>query len=43
MKGCYIYCTDEETQEYFKNKLSITGKEGSYTNIDDGTSVNTDN
>ena len=19
MKGCYIYCTDPETQEYFKN------------------------
>ena len=23
MKGCYIYCTDPETQEYFKRKLSI--------------------
>lgn len=23
MKGCYIYCTDHETQEYFRNKLTI--------------------
>lgn len=22
MKGCYIYCTDEETQSYFKNLIS---------------------
>jgi len=43
MKGCYIYCTDKETQEYFRNKLSIVGKGSSYTNISDGTSVNTDN
>jgi len=21
MKGCYIYCTDKETQEYFRNRL----------------------
>ena len=43
MKGCYIHCTDKETQEYFKNKLSGIGKESLYTNISDGTSVNTDN
>lgn len=23
MKGCYIYCEDEETREYFKSKLKI--------------------
>lgn len=23
MKGCYIYCTDPETQEFFKKKLSL--------------------
>ncbi len=23
MKGCFVYCTDPETQEYFKRKLSI--------------------
>ncbi len=23
MKGCYIYCTDPETQEYFKSRLSL--------------------
>jgi len=22
MKGCYIYCTDQETGEYFKNKIA---------------------
>lgn len=22
MKGCYIYCTDEETREYFKSLLN---------------------
>ena len=21
MKGCYIYCTDKEIEEYFKNAL----------------------
>jgi len=29
MKGCYIYCTDPETQQYFKEKLS----KNSSTNI----------
>ena len=23
MKGCFIYCTDPETQEYFKRKLEV--------------------
>jgi hypothetical protein len=26
MKGCYIYCTDPETQHYFKEKLSGNSK-----------------
>lgn len=43
MKGCYIYCTDPETQEYFKEHLSLTGKENTkYSNIPDGISINTD-
>ena len=21
MKGCYIYCTDQETREYFKSRM----------------------
>lgn len=25
LKGCYIYCTDPETQEYFKHALKDTG------------------
>lgn len=43
MKGCYIYCTDKETQEYFKNKLLFNKKDKLYTNISDGVSLNTDN
>lgn len=27
MKGCYIWCTDEETNEYFKSLLGATNKE----------------
>jgi DUF2075 family protein len=26
MKGCYVYCTDEETGEYFKSRLSGRGE-----------------
>lgn len=26
MKGCYIYCTDSETQKYFKEKLAKSSK-----------------
>lgn len=29
MKGCYIYCTDKETSEYFKNAVGKKVKEGS--------------
>lgn len=43
MKGCYIYCTDPETQDYFKNQLfSNNQKDFSYKNISDGTSLNID-
>lgn len=46
LKGCYIYSTDEETQEYFKNKLLLINnknRDGMYSNISDGTSLNIDN
>jgi hypothetical protein len=43
MKGCYIYCTDQETQEYFKNRLSLSVKDNiTYGDVPDGTSINTD-
>lgn len=43
MKGCYIYCTDPETQQYFKNSLNSETKENNiYENIPDGISINTD-
>lgn len=43
MKGCYIYCTDPETQKYFKERLSLTSKENiKYSDIPDGISVNAD-
>ena len=43
MKGCYIYCTDPETQEYFKNKLrSEINKKNIYGDIPTGISINTD-
>lgn len=41
MKGCYLYCTDPETQEYFKklgDKASIT----KYNSTPDGASLNLD-
>jgi len=44
MKGCYIYSTDRETQEYFKNKILFDSKKnGLYADISDGTSLNIDN
>lgn len=44
MKGCYIYSTDPETQEYFKNQLlSNKAKNNLYKNISDGTTLNVDN
>ncbi len=43
MKGCYIYCTDPETQEYFKNQLFSNTKDNiSYKNTSDGASLNID-
>ena len=43
MKGCYIYCTDPETQEYFSSHLKSKTKESStYDGIPDGVSLNTD-
>lgn len=32
MKGCYIYCTDPETREYFKQKL-LESNSISYENL----------
>lgn len=43
MKGCYIYCTDPETQEYFKYKLNKYNNESTkYKNIATGESINID-
>lgn len=41
MKGCYIYCTDKETQEYFKANLKPKN-DIAYKDIPDGISINTD-
>ena len=27
MKGCYIYCTDSETADYFKEQMAISSGE----------------
>lgn len=44
MKGCYIYCTDPETQAYFKEQIARkNGNESNYTNIPTGESFSTDN
>lgn len=42
MKGCYIYCTDPETQEYFKKQLS-SQHNVVYGDIPSGVSINVDN
>lgn len=43
MKGCYIYCTDLETQEYFRSNLKATKKgAGGYSDIPDGISISSD-
>ncbi|MDP4000800.1 MAG: DUF2075 domain-containing protein [bacterium] len=43
MKGCYIYCTDSETQEYFKSNLKATNRStGGYGDIPDGISISSD-
>ncbi|MFH1910123.1 MAG: DUF2075 domain-containing protein [bacterium] len=41
MKGCYIYCTDPGTQQYFKDKLRNSG-DNAYAVHDDGISINVD-
>lgn len=43
MKGCYIYSTDIETQQYFKDRLgsNISKKEDIYS-VSDGISISTD-
>lgn len=43
MKGCYIYSTDPETQEYFRNHLQVNKhKNISYSRVPDGASINID-
>jgi DUF2075 family protein len=43
MKGCYVYCTDPETQEYLKTNLkSKIEKNNMYGDIPSGVSINTD-
>jgi uncharacterized protein len=42
MKGCYVYCTDKETADYFRNKISDNIKSNVYKNISDGISFNLD-
>lgn len=44
MKGCYIYSTDQETQEYFRNLLKpiVFPQSSVYGNVSDGISINTD-
>jgi hypothetical protein len=41
MKGCHIYCTDPETQEYFKN-LGNKSNTTKYNVSSDGASFNFD-
>jgi len=41
MKGCYVYSTDSETQEYFRDQLNYTNqKGGTYEGAPDGISIN---
>ncbi|KKQ81501.1 MAG: hypothetical protein UT05_C0015G0010 [Parcubacteria group bacterium GW2011_GWF2_38_76] len=42
MKGCYIYCTDPETQQYFRDQLENDNKAVKYSDIPDGISITTD-
>lgn len=43
MKGCYIYCTDSETQEYFRSNLKAANRStGNYGDIPDGISISRD-
>jgi len=43
MKGCYVYCTDPETQEYFRDHLRVNNQKNVfYSNVTDGVSLNVD-
>jgi DUF2075 family protein/DNA replication protein DnaC len=45
MKGCYVYSTDPETQEYFRNKIKMDdnkNKPSMETNNLDGATINID-
>lgn len=42
MKGCYIYCTDPETQEYFKQQLKRNERRGATYQATDGGSLAVD-
>lgn len=42
MKGCYIYCTDPETRQYFKEKLIKSSKQDIQYGAEPGESINFD-
>lgn len=43
MKGCYVYCTDPETQKYFRDKLELNQTTKSkYGNVPPSVSLNID-
>ncbi|MDA1169282.1 MAG: DUF2075 domain-containing protein [bacterium] len=43
MKGCYIYCTDPETQEYFRQHLGkALSIDSTFTDVPTGISINID-
>lgn len=42
MKGCYVYSTDPETQEYFRNKIHLTEDTSTETDYLDGAMLNID-
>lgn len=42
MKGCYIYCTDPETQQYFKERLSENSNKNIRYGSSSGESINLD-
>lgn len=42
MKGCYIYCTDPETQQYFKDRLSENSNKNIRYGSNSGESISLD-
>lgn len=42
MKGCYIYCTDSETQQYFKKRLSENSNKNIKYSSNSGESISLD-